>query len=509
MKNPGRIGRITTRRGRSRSSRRASTTNAQPADIAAGPDGNLWFTEQKPTRAASGASPRPGVITEFSAGLTTNAPALRHHRRPRRQPLVHRAGEPGPHRAHHPRRGHHRVHDGPHGELRSPTDIAAGADGNLWFTEQREPRRASAASPPPGSSPSSRGPDAATPSPAASPPSPTATSGSPSRPTPAASAGSPSRPGVAATAATGVTHEAATLGATRLAAVAGDDLRRRVRHDGGIRRQTAAASAGRRRGASAVGVAAVRPGPPRARTTSASSRRTRPGPPTGADATFTTAAAPPIAPAPDPPPRRPAAAGPPAPRSAAPAPLPGPIGRVRRRLGHRQRAARPDRRASWPSTATAASLPVGSTIDARDGVLTPDRGPPGRRRADRHLLGRPLQASGQDRADRDDQPPASAGPRPARSGAAGPCVAESFGKRRRRPPQNRLWGKRLARALQHPRREQRRDRPRHEVAHGGALRRHADPRRERPRARPRPAHRSQRCMLTAGHGRTWPAPRLR
>src|SRR5258705_9559905 len=64
------------------------TAGAQPAAIAAGPDGNLWFTEQGGNRI--GRITPAGVVTEFSAGITAGA-AL--------------AG------------------------------IAAGPDGNLWFTE--------------------------------------------------------------------------------------------------------------------------------------------------------------------------------------------------------------------------------------------------------------------------------------------------------------------------------------------------------------------------------------
>src|SRR5258705_152010 len=66
----------------------ALTAGAQPAAIAAGPDGNLWFTEQGGNRI--GRITPAGVVTEFSAGITAGA-AL--------------AG------------------------------IAAGPDGNLWFAE--------------------------------------------------------------------------------------------------------------------------------------------------------------------------------------------------------------------------------------------------------------------------------------------------------------------------------------------------------------------------------------
>ena len=58
--------------------------------IAAGPDGNLWFTDQGTTKAI-GRITTAGQITEFSTGL--NAGSL-------------------------------------------PLGIAAGPDGNLWFTDQ-------------------------------------------------------------------------------------------------------------------------------------------------------------------------------------------------------------------------------------------------------------------------------------------------------------------------------------------------------------------------------------
>jgi hypothetical protein len=61
---------------------------AQPADITAGPDGNLWFTE--PGINGIGRITLAGVVTEFSAGISAGA---------------------------------------------SPSGITAGPDGALWFTE--------------------------------------------------------------------------------------------------------------------------------------------------------------------------------------------------------------------------------------------------------------------------------------------------------------------------------------------------------------------------------------
>src|SRR4249920_2647746 len=65
-----------------------SSFNAQPLEIARGPDGNLWFTEIEGNRI--GRITPLGVVTEFSAGMSAGA---------------------------------------------LPIGIAAGPDGNLWFTE--------------------------------------------------------------------------------------------------------------------------------------------------------------------------------------------------------------------------------------------------------------------------------------------------------------------------------------------------------------------------------------
>jgi len=75
---------------------------ADPRSITAGPDGNLWFTESLANRI--GRITPDGAITEFSAGLTDKVTS------------------PG---SEYPA---------------SPSDITAGPDGNLWFTEQSGPR---------------------------------------------------------------------------------------------------------------------------------------------------------------------------------------------------------------------------------------------------------------------------------------------------------------------------------------------------------------------------------
>src|SRR5262245_50092700 len=66
----------------------AITAGSSPTYIAAGPDGNLWFTESQGNRV--GRITPQGTVTEFSADITAGS---------------------------------------------FPYGIAAGADGNLWFTE--------------------------------------------------------------------------------------------------------------------------------------------------------------------------------------------------------------------------------------------------------------------------------------------------------------------------------------------------------------------------------------
>jgi autotransporter-associated beta strand protein len=83
----GRIGRITPAGGVTEFAVGISA-GAVPDDIAARPDGNLWFTESSGDRI--GRITTTGVVTEFSTGITPGS---------------------------------------------SPEGIAAGPDGNIWFTE--------------------------------------------------------------------------------------------------------------------------------------------------------------------------------------------------------------------------------------------------------------------------------------------------------------------------------------------------------------------------------------
>ena len=468
-----------------------------------------------------------GVITEFTAGLTTNAQPDRHRRRAGRQPLVHGEGQPGPHRPDHARGGHHRVHGGPHHE-RQPSDITAGPDGNLWFTEFANPA-ASAASRPPASSPSSRRASRRTPSPPTSPRALTATSGSPSSRTPAASDASP--PPASSPSSADSTEQLAACGHRRrarrqrlvhragqprphrpdhpptgargdggdrgdprgrhprrhrVAPLPGDHLRRRVRHDDGIRRADDGGLRRRRRGPPRGGRPGVRPGPrddvplPHRRDERgrdhdrAPTRRSRP---------------PPHHRLPRRPRRRPQARPPPARRHPPPPSRRPPwAGRWRPTWSRAPSGSAPPGSSGYVVLDDVGSLPVGSTIDARDGVLALSTALPGGGEQTGTFWGG-LFGVRQDRGTGMThllvRRPAGCSVRTARARrgvvrqAPPPPAAE--------PP----LGERLARALQHPRREQRGDRPRDAVAHGRALRRHADPRGQRPRARPGPADRPQ------------------
>ena len=109
------------------------TPSSQPFGIASGPDGNIWFTE-KSCEQDRGLQPGDGNdqrVPDADSGGGTQ----RHLHRPRRHPLVHRAGECCE------QRRTHRPHDSRDQRVRHPTPmgdpvvIAPGADGNMWFTE--------------------------------------------------------------------------------------------------------------------------------------------------------------------------------------------------------------------------------------------------------------------------------------------------------------------------------------------------------------------------------------
>jgi virginiamycin B lyase len=110
-------------------------TNSSPAGIAAGPDGNLWFTEQAGDRI--GRITPHGVVTEFSAGITPFSSLSGITLGPDNNLwFTEGAGRIG------------RIT--PAGVITefsagipsgtTPAGIAAGADGNLWFNDDSNPR---------------------------------------------------------------------------------------------------------------------------------------------------------------------------------------------------------------------------------------------------------------------------------------------------------------------------------------------------------------------------------
>ncbi len=429
--NPGRIGRITPA-GVITEFTTGLTTNAQPAGIAAGPDGNLWFTEQANPGRIGRITPA-GVITEFTTGLTSNA---------------------------------------------QPVGVAAEPDGNIWFTEQANPGRIGRITLPPGvSGTAATGvtPEGATLGAVASPRSQATsyvveygTTAGYGTQTAATSAGAgaapvavgvpvsgltprttyhfrvvatnaagtttgpdatfstpPPAPALGAASADAVDHASAVLSAD----VTPNDLATTYHFEYGTTAaygaQTTDGSAGG--GPAPVAVHATLGGLTpettyhfRVVATNAS------GTTTGADATFTTASAP----APAPPP-----SGPPAPPSAAPPALGRSVsadvvsGTIRVRLpGSSGYAVLDD----------VGSLPLGTTIDARDGVLALSTALPGGGAQTGTFWGGTFGV----RQDRGTGMTHLMVRRPAGCAvrAAG-RVAESFGKkRRRRAPQNDLWG---------------------------------------------------------------------
>jgi len=71
------------------------TVGATPFFLAAGPDGNVWFTEEGSGSHTIGKITPAGVVTEYSRRITTDA---------------------------------------------NPAGITAGPDGNVWFTERDSDR---------------------------------------------------------------------------------------------------------------------------------------------------------------------------------------------------------------------------------------------------------------------------------------------------------------------------------------------------------------------------------
>jgi streptogramin lyase len=111
-------------------------TASHPQAIAAGPDGNLWFTDDGDNRAIGEINPTTHAIQDFSLGVTNNTPG---------------GIAPGPNgemwftvNGYNPAIGEinestHAIQEfpvpGPISQ-HQPVDIVEGPDGNMWFTDQ-------------------------------------------------------------------------------------------------------------------------------------------------------------------------------------------------------------------------------------------------------------------------------------------------------------------------------------------------------------------------------------
>ena len=149
------------------------SADSQPTGIAAGPDGNLWFTQQGNSGAIGRITPA-GVITEFTAGLSANAKPTEITAGPDGNLWFTEQGNSGAIGRITPAGVITEFTDGLSVDS-EPTGIAAGPDGNLWFTEQANPGRIGRISFDSSSTPGGTDPSSATPRrsrrPAPSPPS--------------------------------------------------------------------------------------------------------------------------------------------------------------------------------------------------------------------------------------------------------------------------------------------------------------------------------------------------
>jgi streptogramin lyase len=109
------------------------TAASEPARIIAGPDGNLWFSEQ--TGDAIGRiSPTTGVVTEFKAGISKGAGPVGLTVGPDNNIwFAEYGGSSGRRIGRITPEG--KVTEFSAGLTAAPLDIALGPDGNLWFTE--------------------------------------------------------------------------------------------------------------------------------------------------------------------------------------------------------------------------------------------------------------------------------------------------------------------------------------------------------------------------------------
>ena len=125
----GRIGRITPS-GVVTEFSSGITAGSQPRGITAGPDGNLWFTNQNANRI--GRITPSGTVTEFSSGISANAGLVGIASGPDgnlwfAEFSADRVGRITPSGT---------VTEFPLTSGSAPADITAGPDGNVWFTEQ-------------------------------------------------------------------------------------------------------------------------------------------------------------------------------------------------------------------------------------------------------------------------------------------------------------------------------------------------------------------------------------
>ena len=110
-----------------------------PEQIAAGPDGDLWFTESATPAQIGRVNPTTGVITRFSTGMAPGGAPLGIAAGPDGNLWFTEAADPGRIGMITPAGA---ITEFPTPTVNSdPTSITAGPDGNLWFTEAADPGR--------------------------------------------------------------------------------------------------------------------------------------------------------------------------------------------------------------------------------------------------------------------------------------------------------------------------------------------------------------------------------
>jgi len=133
----GRIGRLDPATGQVTEHTTGLTANRGPENIVKGPDGAMWFTERAGAGAIGRIDPATNAITEFSSGLTPNAGADGITVGPDEaiwftENSTAKVGRMTPGGS---------IQEFPIGGAAgdTPVDIVAGADGNLWFTRWGSP----------------------------------------------------------------------------------------------------------------------------------------------------------------------------------------------------------------------------------------------------------------------------------------------------------------------------------------------------------------------------------